>query len=988
VLVVTVDSVPLNEPTSNGNAGPSRSPKSFCILLPVWGERYVQRFVEQSLPTLLAAGNIPALAGTLPTRFVFLTRVRDEAVIRSHRACALLRQVCEVEFLPIDDLIMSGNHSTTITLAWERAVRREGDAMLDIAFIFLVSDYVMADGSLATIARHMMAGVSAIQAGNFQLSEHAAEPWLRRRRAVAGDVLSLTSREMVRWGLNCLHPATIANIVNYPLCHNAHTNRLFWRVDRDVLIGRFYLLHQICIRPERPDFVIGSSSDYSFVAEMCPSGNVTVITDSDDYFVAEVQPYDHEKHFIRFGPIALPDLARSLSEWTTARHRLNAQETIVFHADHVSAQLSSAVAEAEHFIAAVTPLLEAPQPYRDHPYWMGAIAALKEAIARRETEVSEMVPAPPPVFPPETRTATAPSVLRRLRRWLRRTSIGEVPNVTRLHPRWRDYKMLAPACEQIAPPKTRLLVQAEDMTGLSDIFRRVPEAMLLSDNAPSAYTTQDVDAAFIGLVNVDLGAIGQSLSRIGPRMRPGGQILAVILITDGFVDPEHLGTDHALGLALLAASGLVAMECRISTIGRWCWWLNRSSARAVKDLGSWRRRLSPFTWAKAGLWTVLALAVNLINSFRPATELSGRGVVSSVLMRFRAEGTAVAGEPERLAYKTASLNDMAAYANIFDGVTRWVGRVPKGYLVDFCGAMTDVAFTSESSDQRFRLMIGSDGAPADVYGNLCAPLPTLGDGEPWFEAANWVMATREARGRFVMMTLGANYGAQAVCSYRILQQLNPMPCELVAVEPVPENLEWTMRHFRDNGLDPDDHWLVPHALGPDIAPILFPIGAPGSGAQNAIATNNEEARQQYVERLSQGDGDTARAALRNLLLNHTTGLTRFVGDGEKFKTEIKLVSAITLHELLMPFDRVDYIEADIQQSEIVVFPPFIDLLRRKVRRIHIGTHGKDAHWSLHELFGRNGWRIVFSFEPNARFETALGSFETNDGVLTVVNPDL
>jgi hypothetical protein len=38
----------------------------------------------------------------------------------------------------------------------------------------------------------------------------------------------------------------------------------------------------------------------------------------------------------------------------------------------------------------------------------------------------------------------------------------------------------------------------------------------------------------------------------------------------------------------------------------------------------------------------------------------------------------------------------------------------------------------------------------------------IGDGEGWFEAVNWVEAAREARGRYVMITLGACYAAQAV----------------------------------------------------------------------------------------------------------------------------------------------------------------------------------------------------------------------------------
>jgi hypothetical protein len=329
---------------------------------------------------------------------------------------------------------------------------------------------------------------------------------------------------------------------------------------------------------------------------------------------------------------------------------------------------------------------------------------------------------------------------------------------------------------------------------------------------------------------------------------------------------------------------------------------------------------------------------------------------------------------------------MASFADLFDGVTPWVGQVPRGYLADFSGALTDAEFTSEADDPRFRLMAGTSGENGAAQAR--PRLPTIEDGEVWFEAANWVMAAREAKGSFVMMTLGANYGAQAVCSYHILQQLNPMPCKLVAVEPVPENYQWTMRHFRNNGIDPAEHWLVPLALGGDVTPVLFPIGAPGSGAQNAIATNHAGARQQYVEAFSQGGGEVAMTALRNLLLHNTTGLTRTLNEERDLIAEIKLVSAITLHELLSPFDRVDYVEADIQQSEIAVFPPFIDLLRKKVHRIHIGTHGRDVHWSLHDLFAQHGWTIVFSFEPNARHDTVLGSFETNDGVLTVVNPDL
>ena len=78
----------------------------------------------------------------------------------------------------------------------------------------------------------------------------------------------------MRWAMDHLHPMTLANMVNFTLCHSIHSNRLFWRVDDNTLIGRFYLMHMVCIRPELKDFVVGSSCDYSFIPEMCPSGNV------------------------------------------------------------------------------------------------------------------------------------------------------------------------------------------------------------------------------------------------------------------------------------------------------------------------------------------------------------------------------------------------------------------------------------------------------------------------------------------------------------------------------------------------------------------------------------------------------------------------------------------------------------------------------------------------------------------------------------------
>jgi hypothetical protein len=323
------------------------------------------------------------------------------------------------------------------------------------------------------------------------------------------------------------------------------------------------------------------------------------------------------------------------------------------------------------------------------------------------------------------------------------------------------------------------------------------------------------------------------------------------------------------------------------------------------------------------------------------------------------------------------MNDIHNFRTAFSGVTPWSGTVAAGFIADFLGTFTDA---------RFRPLYNAGTLGQRTVETTLPSIGHGGNGEGWFEAVNWLEAAKNARGQFIMISLGAHFGGQLVGAHHMLQLVNPMPCMLVAVEGEPSNYAWISEHMKANGIDPHEHWLIPMAISDTHEPVLFPVGAPGVGSNNCFSTNVPQSRKIYADLIIR-DGDP-RAALRSLFLKNSTGFTQPVHPDVPIMTEVKVVSAVTLADLLGPFDLVDYIEADIQQSEIVVFPPFMDDLRKKVRRIHIGTHGKDVHDSLHNLFVKTGWNIVFSFAPNSQHGSALGKFELNDGVLTVTNPEL
>jgi hypothetical protein len=502
-------------------ASNKRAVKQITLLMPVWGYQFIGRFLEFCLPTLLAPNNIPAIARAKPCRFVLLSSVADEPIIRSHPAWQKLERHCACEIRSIDDLITQGNHTATITLAFERVLRQSGDAMRDTCFIFLMSDYLVADGSLKTVLRKIETGAGVVLAGNFQIIAEDAAPLLRQRLDLGSHEIVLPPRDLVRWSLAHLHPATVANIVNFGLIHNAHSNRLFWRVDENCLIGRFYLMHPIAIHPETSDFVVGSSWDYSFVPELCPSGNIAALTDSDDYLVVELQRRDYEWENLRPGPVVAAELAQSLAEWTIDYHRRNVTQTVVFHAADRPEDLAQFIARSDAFVETVRQSLAAPAlSHRRHPYWVGSIAVNRRRSHRPlgKEDWSFLLS-----------EKAGQSSLRRLRAKL----FGSPPEVTRLHPLWPDYRLPLKALNDILSSNGRVLLVAQDAEPFAPwIVRTTGDAVTLnSDHLLQLTHVQysELAGAFDACVLLcDDAMLDQSdalIEHIGPLLKAKGRLI-------------------------------------------------------------------------------------------------------------------------------------------------------------------------------------------------------------------------------------------------------------------------------------------------------------------------------------------------------------------------------------------------------------------------------------------------------------------------------
>lgn len=407
------------------------------LVVAVWGEAYIERFMALALPSALAPENLPALAAGAELEVLVMTTSDGARYFEGKRAYLNLGRICRVRFLAIDDLIGSSAYGVTLTLAYMRGIASVGEDMVNTHFVFLNSDFVLADGSLRTLLRCILEGRHCVLAPSFRAVAEDVEPVLEQGVDPAATTLAMKPREMVRLALRHLHPTSMARMVNQHLVRSTHPNQLYWHVDKNTLVGRFYLIFMLCIKPERVVRTINSYCDYGFVPEFCPSGNVTILTDSDDFFMLETQGRTQELDHLQLGTLDPTAIALSLSEWTTRGHRLAASHDLMFHSEDLPPGLDATKAEAERYVAGLSRLLRPPKDHAFHYHWVSGVEVWREQLRL----LGRPGVAPEITQPP----ADGPSGIshqQRFVRLVRAAVIGTRPFVRIWHHDWSDYRLI------------------------------------------------------------------------------------------------------------------------------------------------------------------------------------------------------------------------------------------------------------------------------------------------------------------------------------------------------------------------------------------------------------------------------------------------------------------------------------------------------------------------------------------------------------------
>jgi hypothetical protein len=347
---------------------------AYSIIVPVWGTAHVSRFLDWVLPTWLAPGNLPELAARSEAELILLAPKADLERITAHGTVSRLRDICRLELIEIDDLVPGAIATVTLTLAFVRGARAalaQGQRRL----IFLNADFVLADGSVAAIARRFDAGQKLLLCSSIRAREELVVPELNSRRQV-DDAIVVPSREAVRLALDAQHPTALACRADQPLLHSSHPNQFFWRIDSTSLLLRAFLLFPLAVEPETSPGPADTYCDYGWIGTLAPQASVEIVDSSDELFIIELAPSGQESGFVRAGVLDPAEAARGISVWANAFSRPQPLTPIIFHSEELSEPAMKQASERSRaFIADLLQRLGSPKPVSNHPFWIGGAAA-------------------------------------------------------------------------------------------------------------------------------------------------------------------------------------------------------------------------------------------------------------------------------------------------------------------------------------------------------------------------------------------------------------------------------------------------------------------------------------------------------------------------------------------------------------------------------------------------------------------------------------
>ncbi|HKT20570.1 MAG TPA: hypothetical protein VJR47_21125 [Stellaceae bacterium] len=352
----------------------------------VWGDQYVDDLLAFTIPALLGPGNVPALAEHFDCEVVVVTETRLFDRILTSAIISELLKHAHFRLMPIDDLLTS-HYGITLTYAYVRGFADLGEAMTKTHLVFLNGDFLVADGSYRTLGKKILAGERLVVAPSYcVVSESAMTKVLTYRDPMTG-IVAVPRREMAAIIIADRHNTIRAKTANQRLFRIHRYDQFYWYVDDSTLLARQMPIAIVYMRPERVLPELPTFWDYGAISEYCPTVTPCVLSDSDEFLMAEMRQEGTFADLLHLGWPTPAEIAADLSSFTTKDHRDYGRYVLKLHSDELPSQIDVETARFQAFIDDVDDRLGPAIDYRNHPFWMNSFPHFKASADEKRLKL-------------------------------------------------------------------------------------------------------------------------------------------------------------------------------------------------------------------------------------------------------------------------------------------------------------------------------------------------------------------------------------------------------------------------------------------------------------------------------------------------------------------------------------------------------------------------------------------------------------------------
>ena len=257
--------------------------RSRCVIVTVlWGDWHRGMYLGLNLPTMLAPGNLPALAAGVDCEYLIYTTRQDADQIMQSRVFGRLHSLMPVSIKLLKPS-KTQNPVVLQTEIWQAATRHSRRRKAFV--LFMPPDVAWADGSLARLRATIDAGRQAIfMTYPRVVSETIVTALAERFPRGADEAMSIPANDMMELTISHIHPLMAAynrSSTHFPV----HPEMVLWPIEGDGFLIRLLARELFCFQPGH--YPINANS---LLARMPPADEFHVFADSREFLGISLTP--------------------------------------------------------------------------------------------------------------------------------------------------------------------------------------------------------------------------------------------------------------------------------------------------------------------------------------------------------------------------------------------------------------------------------------------------------------------------------------------------------------------------------------------------------------------------------------------------------------------------------------------------------------------------------------------------------------------------